>query len=91
MADPSKTGLDMVPRVRVLADPGRHAVKDTDAADDRSALPPGVRELFDGPNTAHVATLMRDGAPHRVPMWVGVEGDRMTASTVARRDAEGCG
>jgi PPOX class probable F420-dependent enzyme len=40
-------------------------------------LPPEVRELFDGANTAHVATLMRDGAPHSVPMWVGVEGDRV--------------
>ena len=38
-------------------------------------LPPEVRELFDGANTAHVATLMRDGAPHCVPMWIGVEGD----------------
>ena len=26
---------------------------------------------------AHVATLMRDGAPHCVPMWIGVEGDRL--------------
>jgi hypothetical protein len=33
-------------------------------------LPPEVRELFDGANTAHVATLMRDGAPHCVPMWI---------------------
>jgi len=46
-------------------------------ADGRPALPPEVRELLDGANTAHVATLMRDGAPHSVPMWVGVEGDRV--------------
>jgi PPOX class probable F420-dependent enzyme len=50
---------------------------DVDAAEGRSALPPEVRELFDGANTAHVATLMRDGAPHCVPMWIGVEGDRL--------------
>lgn len=42
-----------------------------------SALPPDVRVLFDGANTAHVATLTRDGAPTAVPMWVGVEGDRV--------------
>ena len=41
------------------------------------ALPPDVRALFDGANTAHVATLMRDGAPHSVPLWVGVEGERV--------------
>jgi PPOX class probable F420-dependent enzyme len=40
-------------------------------------LPPEVRALFDAPNTAHVATVMRDGAPHCVPMWIGVEGDRL--------------
>ena len=39
-------------------------------------LPPEVRALFDGANTAHVATLMRDGAPS-VPMWIGVEGERL--------------
>ena len=41
------------------------------------ALPSDVRALFDGANTAHVATLMRDGAPHSVPVWVGVEGERV--------------
>jgi hypothetical protein len=40
-------------------------------------LPPEVREPFDGANTAHVATLMRDGAPHCVPTSIGVEGDRL--------------
>jgi PPOX class probable F420-dependent enzyme len=34
-----------------------------------------IPELFEGPNIAHVATLMPDGSPHSVPMWVGVEGD----------------
>jgi PPOX class probable F420-dependent enzyme len=33
-------------------------------------LPPEVRELFDGVKYAHVATLMRDGSPHSVPMWI---------------------
>jgi PPOX class probable F420-dependent enzyme len=42
-----------------------------------TALPPDVRALFDGANYAHVATLMSDGAPHSVPMWIGVEGDRL--------------
>ena len=41
------------------------------------ALPDGVRALVDGPNYAHVATLMPDGAPHSVPVWIGLEGDRI--------------
>jgi PPOX class probable F420-dependent enzyme len=32
-----------------------------------------VRALFEGPNYAHLATLMPDGAPHSVPLWIGVE------------------
>jgi PPOX class probable F420-dependent enzyme len=34
-----------------------------------------VRALFDGPNYAHVATLMPDGSPHSVPVWIGLEAD----------------
>ena len=33
------------------------------------------RALFAGPNFAHVATVLRDGTPHTVPVWVDVEGD----------------
>jgi PPOX class probable F420-dependent enzyme len=40
-----------------------------------------VRALFDGPNYAHVATLMPDGSPHTVPVWVGVEDDRIAFLT----------
>jgi PPOX class probable F420-dependent enzyme len=44
-------------------------------------LDPQVRELLDGVNVAHVATLMPDGAPHAVPMWVGRVGDRVAFLT----------
>jgi PPOX class probable F420-dependent enzyme len=40
-----------------------------------AALPPEVRELFEGANFAHLATLMPDGAPHSVAVWAGLEGD----------------
>jgi PPOX class probable F420-dependent enzyme len=46
-----------------------------------TTLPDDVRTLFDGPNQAHVATLLPDGAPHSVPVWVGVEGDRIAFLT----------
>src|SRR3712207_9261769 len=36
-----------------------------------------VRALFDAPNFAHIATRMPDGAPHSVPVWVGVVRDRL--------------
>lgn len=46
-----------------------------------TVLPEDVRALFEGANQAHVATLMPDGAPHSVPVWVGVEGDRVAFLT----------
>src|SRR3712207_6215324 len=36
-------------------------------------LPPDVLELVEGPNYGHLATLLRDGAPHVVPVWLGLE------------------
>jgi PPOX class probable F420-dependent enzyme len=47
----------------------------------RHRLPDDVRVLFDGPNIAHVATLMPDGGPHSVPLWVGREGDKIAFLT----------
>src|SRR5437870_3116894 len=46
-----------------------------------------ARALIDRPNFAHLATLMADGSPHSVPVWVGREGDRrgMYASGIAER------
>ncbi|MGR8008780.1 PPOX class F420-dependent oxidoreductase [Streptomyces hypolithicus] len=40
-------------------------------------LSPEVRTLLTGRNMAHVATLMRDGAPHVSPVWIAIEGDRL--------------
>jgi len=44
-------------------------------------LPDAVRALFDGPNYAHIATLLPDGAPHSVPVWVGIEGTQIAFLT----------
>lgn len=44
-------------------------------------LPDAVRTLFDGPNYAHVATVLPDGGPHVVPLWVGLEGNRIAFLT----------
>jgi PPOX class probable F420-dependent enzyme len=40
-----------------------------------------VKALLDGPNFAHLATLMPDGSPQSVPVWVGREGDRLLICT----------
>ena len=40
-----------------------------------------IRALLDAPNFAHLATLMPDGSPHSVPVWVGREGDRILICT----------
>jgi PPOX class probable F420-dependent enzyme len=44
-------------------------------------LPDEVRSLFDGPNYGHVATLLPDGSPHSVAVWVGLEGEEIVFFT----------
>jgi len=44
-------------------------------------LSPEIRDLLDGSNFAHLATLMPDGSPQSVPVWVGREGDRVVICT----------
>jgi PPOX class probable F420-dependent enzyme len=44
-------------------------------------LPDDVRALFMGANFAHIATVLPDGAPHSVPVWIGMEGDRIAFFT----------
>jgi PPOX class probable F420-dependent enzyme len=44
-------------------------------------LAPEIRGLLDGPNFAHLSTLMPDGSPQSAPVWVGREGDRLLVCT----------
>jgi PPOX class probable F420-dependent enzyme len=44
-------------------------------------LPDDVRALLDGPNIAHVATVLPDGGPHSVPVWIGMVGDQVAFLT----------
>src|SRR5689334_19610748 len=46
-----------------------------------TALSPDIRKLIDGPNFAHLATLMPDGSPQSAPVWVTREGDRILVGT----------
>ena len=44
-------------------------------------LPADVRALFEGANIGHVATTLPSGAPHSVPVWVGIEDGRIAFLT----------
>jgi PPOX class probable F420-dependent enzyme len=44
-------------------------------------LSPEIKQLLDRPNFAHLATLMADGSPQSVPVWVGREDDRILVCT----------
>src|ERR1700741_5337693 len=40
-----------------------------------------VKQLIDRPNFAHVATVMSDGSPQSVPVWIGREGEQLVICT----------
>src|SRR5437660_11795311 len=40
-----------------------------------------IRQLLDRANFAHLATLMPDGSPQSVPVWIGRDGDRIIVCT----------
>jgi len=40
-----------------------------------------IQSLIDRPNFAHLATLMSDGSPQSVPVWVGREDDHVLICT----------
>ncbi|HZU54401.1 MAG TPA: PPOX class F420-dependent oxidoreductase [Actinocrinis sp.] len=38
-------------------------------------LDPTVRRALDGTSLAHLATVLPDGSPHTVPLWIGTHDD----------------
>ncbi len=44
-------------------------------------LNPDIRRVLDGTSIAHLATILPDGAPHSVPVWIGTEGDHVVILT----------
>jgi nitroimidazol reductase NimA-like FMN-containing flavoprotein (pyridoxamine 5'-phosphate oxidase superfamily) len=40
-----------------------------------------IQQLIDGPNFAHLATLMLDGSPQSVPAWIGRDEDCIVICT----------
>jgi PPOX class probable F420-dependent enzyme len=45
------------------------------------AISPEAKQLIDHPNFAHLATLMSDGSPQSVPVWIGCEGEYLIICT----------
>jgi PPOX class probable F420-dependent enzyme len=44
-------------------------------------LPDNVRAMLERANFAHVATVLPNGAPHSVPVWIALERDRLAFFT----------
>ncbi|HEX5406240.1 MAG TPA: PPOX class F420-dependent oxidoreductase [Pseudonocardiaceae bacterium] len=44
-------------------------------------LDPTVRRVLGGTPTAHLASVLPDGAPHNVPIWVDTEGEQIVVLT----------
>ena len=44
-------------------------------------LDPDVRRVLDGTSIAHLATVLPDGSPHAVPLWVDTHGDQIVFLT----------
>jgi PPOX class probable F420-dependent enzyme len=40
-----------------------------------------IRQMLDADPIAHLATVLPDGAPHAVPIWIGTEGDHVAMLT----------
>ncbi|MGW6505918.1 PPOX class F420-dependent oxidoreductase [Nonomuraea angiospora] len=52
-----------------------------DPRKENKMLNPDVRRVLDGTSLAHFATVLPDGSPHSVPLWVGTHGDRIVILT----------
>ncbi|WP_062437038.1 PPOX class F420-dependent oxidoreductase [Herbidospora daliensis] len=44
-------------------------------------IDPDVRRVLDGTSIAHLATLLADGSPHNVPVFIGAHGDHVVVFT----------
>ena len=49
------------------------------------SIPQSHRDIFEGKNFAHIATLMPDGSPQNTPAWIDLDGDTLVINTVVGR------
>lgn len=50
-----------------------------------TAIPASHRDILEGKNFAHIATLMQDGSPQVTPVWIDVDGDTVIFNTAEGR------
>ena len=46
-----------------------------------TALDPDIADVLDGTPIAHVASVLADGAPHSVPVWIGTHEGHVVVMT----------
>ena len=66
------------------ASPGRTRMTTATHVPGPAHLPELARTLVAEPHVAHLATLLPDGSPHSVPVWVAWEGERLAFLTGPR-------
>jgi PPOX class probable F420-dependent enzyme len=67
--------------VASLADNHRHKPTQNPRQEMTTMLDPTVRRVLDGTSLAHLASVLPDGAPHSVPVWIGTHGDHVAILT----------
>jgi PPOX class probable F420-dependent enzyme len=50
-----------------------------------ATIPASHRDILEGKNFAHVATLLKDGSPQVTPVWIDVDGDAIVFNTAEGR------
>ena len=78
LTEPTKEPQHVKPEP-VFTESGDNAAAAQDAG--RVPLTDLARQLLEGANQAHLATVMPNGAPHSVPLWVGLEGNDLVFLT----------
>ena len=48
-------------------------------------IPTLARDLIEGKNFAHIATLMADGSPQNTPVWIEIDGNNIVFNTAEGR------
>lgn len=54
----------------------------------QATITPEIAKLFQGKNFVSFSTLMKDGSPHVVPVWVDIDGNTILINTAVGRVKE---
>jgi PPOX class probable F420-dependent enzyme len=68
-------------KIASLADNHRQKPTKNPRREMTTMLDPYVRHVLDGTSLAHLASVLPDGAPHTVPVWIGTHGDHVAILT----------